>query len=136
MRLTTIHHLKLMLIVTLLLTMQACGDYSIRLPGNYFLVRVYAGAALITDSQHVVVVNANIDSYKVVDGLVVGHVTREDYFSKEEKEVCRPGHFIMNTKTGDIKQGLDKKTWLDLLRSLGINGEPNLSKPSRFDKNY
>jgi len=117
-------------------SISACGDYAVRLPGGYSLVRVYSGAVLISDPQHLVVVNANVNSYKVIDGLVVGHVSTEEYFSPEEKKVCKPGYFILNTKTHETKQGLEKKAWLDSLKALGVNDEPRLTKPSRFDKNY
>lgn len=134
---------SLVLILTLGLGITACGDYQIRLPGGYYLTRVYARAFLISysgsDGQNTsgeVVVNATVDRYKVLDSLVVGHVSTLDYMSPEEKAASKPGYFIVNTKTHEVKQGLDKKTWLASLQSFGFTGEPDLSKPSRFDKSY
>jgi hypothetical protein len=130
------------LILAMVLSMTACGDYNIRLPGGYSLARVYAGAFLIfrdRDGRGLggdVVVNATVDSYQVLDGLVVGHVSTLDYMSPEEKEVSKPGYFILNTKTHKAKQGLDKKAWLDSLKVQGVSSEPSLSKPSRFDRDY
>ncbi len=131
------------LILALVLSMTACGDYQIRLPGGYYLTRVYAGAFLISfrdqDGQRLygdVVVNATVDSYQVLDNLVIGHVSILDYMSPEEKEVSKPGYFILNTKTHDVKQGLDKKAWLDSLQAQGVSSEPSLGKPSRFDRDY
>lgn len=134
MRLSTVRLLGL--ILAMVLSMTACGDYSIRLPGGYSLVRVYAGAVLISNPQHEVVVNSNVDGYKVLDGLVAGYVTTPDHLSPEEKEVSKPGYFILNTKTHDVKQGLDKKAWLDSLKAQGVSSEPSLGKPSRFDRDY
>lgn len=132
----------LVLILALAFSVTACGDYQIRLPGGYYLTRVYAGAFLISfrgqDGQSPygeVVVNATVDRYEVLDGLVVGHVSTLDYMSPEEKEVSKPGYFIVNTKTHEVKQGLDKKAWLDALQVQGIS-EPNLGKPSRFDRGH
>lgn len=115
-------------------SMSACGDYSIRLPGNYALTRVYAGAVLINHPEKGVVIDANIDGYKVLGDLVVGHVTVAE--ESPEKEMSKPGYFIVNTKTHEVKQGLDKKAWLDALQAHGIGNEPNLGKPSRFDREY
>jgi hypothetical protein len=113
---------------------QACGDYSVHLPGNYLLTRIYAGAVLINHPEKGIVVDANVDGYKVLGDHVVGHVTAADL--SPEKEHSKPGYFLLNTKTHEVKQGLDKKAWLESLQKIGINDEPNLSKPSRFDRDY
>lgn len=129
---------KLLLISTLvgIIGIQACGDYATSLPGHYSLVRVYSGAVLISNPEHVVVINPNVESYKVIDGLVVGYVTAPEYLSPEEKAVSKPGYFVLNTKTREVQQGLNKTMWLDTLRLLDVKSEPLLNKPSRFDKNY
>ena len=115
-------------------SMSACGDYSVRLPGNYALTRVYAGAVLINHPEKGVVIDANIDGYKVLNDLVVGHVSVAEH--SPEKELSKPGFFILNTKTHELRQGLDKKAWLDSLKALGTTNDPSLDKPSRFDKDY
>lgn len=114
--------------------MSGCGDFSVRLPGNYSLVRVYAGAVLISGPSNVVVIDSNINSYKVLGHLVVGQVNSPGHFSPEEKAVSKPGYFILNTKTHEVRQGLDKKSWLDALQMLGVRNEPELGTPSRFDR--
>lgn len=140
MKLSAVRSLGLILMVAL--SIAACGDYQIRLPGGHYLARVYAGAFLIVKDRDGrglggdVVVNASVDSYQVLDGLIVGHVSTLDYMSPEEKEVSKPGYFILNAKTHEVKEGLDKKAWLDALRALGVNNGPRLSKPSRFDRDY
>lgn len=112
--------------------LQACGDYSIRLPGNYRLTRIYPGALLINHPDRGIIVDANVDSYKVIGDYVVGHVSAADV--PPEKGYSKPGYFIVDTKEHRTRQGLDKATWLSELRRLGINEEPMLEKPSRFDK--
>lgn len=142
MNLSAIRSLRFSVLIAAF-SIAACGDYEIRLPGGYYLVRVYAGAYIISfrgqDGQSrtdEVVVNATVDSYQVLDGLIVGHVSTLDYMSPEEKEVSKPGYFILNTKTHEVKQGLDKKAWLDSLNALGVSSVPRLDKPSRFDRDY
>jgi len=120
--------------MVIILSMTACGDYQIQLPGNYKLTRVYAGAVLIHHPAAGARIEANIDGYKVLNSLVVGHVTVAEH--SPEKEMSIPGYFILNTKTREVTPVLEKKTWLDSLQALGITNEPSLSKPSRFDKNY
>ena len=121
-------------ILAMLLSLTACGDYEIHLPGGYSLIRVYAGAVLIGAPEAGVRIEANIDGYKVLNDLVVGHISIAEH--SPEKEMSKPGYFILNTKTHEAKQGLEKKVWLDLMQALGITNEPSLGKPSRFDKNY
>ena len=134
MNLRDIRSVWLVFALSILISVPACGDYSVSLPGGYSLVRIYAGAVLISHAEKGVVIEANIDGYKVIGGLVVGHVIAAEL--PPEKAFSKPGYFILNTQTHEIKQGLNKKDWLDSLQSLGIHGEPHLGKPSRFDKNY
>ena len=114
-----------------LFSVSACGDYEVNLPNGYSLVRTYASAVLISDLQHLIVIHPNVENYKVLDGVVVGHVNTPDGLVPEDKELSKPGYFILNTKTHEAKQGLDKKVWLESLQALGITNEPSLSKPSR-----
>lgn len=133
MKLNTVRPLWLGLALTTIFSMSACGDYSVRLPNNYQLVSVYAGAVLIGAPEGGTRIEANIDGYKVLGDLVVGHVTAAEH--SPEKEMSKPGYFILNTKTHEAEQGLDKKAWLNALQVQGICGEPSLGKPSRFDRN-
>lgn len=134
MKPSAVRLLWLGLVLTMVFSMSACGDYSVRLPNNYELIRVYAGAVLIGAPEGGVRIEANIDGYKVLGDLVVGHVTVAE--QSPEKEMSKPGYFIVNTKTHEVKQGLDKKAWLDALKAQGVNSEPSLGKPSRFDRDY
>jgi hypothetical protein len=126
----------LLLILIVLFSLTACSsDYEVPLPGGYVLVSVYAGAVIIgRPSEHEVVVDANVESYKVLGELVVGHVNTPEKLSSEEKETSKPGYFILNTKTHEIKVGLDKQTWLDSLQTQGVSSEPRLRKPSSWDR--
>lgn len=119
------------LVLTVVLSVSACGDYRVGLPGGYSLVSVYSGAALISNPEHVVVVDANIDAYTVVGNLIVGHVSMAEL--SPEKESSIPGYFIVNVETHHVTQGLGKDAWLGYLRQSGFN-EPKLRKPSWLDR--
>ena len=51
MKLNAFRSMWLGLVLAALLSMPACGDYSIQLPGKYALIRVYAGAVLISHPE-------------------------------------------------------------------------------------
>ena len=123
--------------MVLLFCLSACGDYSIRLPGGYSLVRVYSGAVLIAgDHTRGVVIDPNVEGYAVLGDLVVGRVNTPGNLTDEDMSASVPGYFILNTKAHTVRKGLVRQTWLDSLKELGITAEPRLSNPSRFDKNY
>ncbi len=111
--------------------LSGCGDYSVSLPGGYELTRVYAGTVLIHHPEKGVVVDANVDAYDVTDGFVIGHVSIADELP--EKEFSKPGYFILNTKTHELKQGLDREGWVKSLKAVGKTIEPVLKSPSRYD---
>lgn len=128
---TIISGLGLAVVYSLL---SGCGDYSVHLPGGYFLVQVYPGAVLIDHVDRPIAIDANVDGYKVYGKLVVGHVSTPK--PPPEYPDSIPGYFILNTETHEVNQGLEKQVWLNSLRILGITSEPSLSKPSRFDRDY
>jgi hypothetical protein len=118
--------------LVLALVLSGCGDYRVPLPNGYELVRVYAGAILIADPTKALVVNADIDGYTVLADLIVGHVAPADH--PPERDMSVPGYFIVNTRTREVRMGLEKPAWLDALLALGVRDEPRLGTPSRFDK--
>ena len=111
------------------------GDYSIALPDGYSLVRVYAGAVLMADPSHKKIISPNIDGYKVLQHVVVGHVSR-DKLPPEEAAESKPGYFVVDVRNGIVHQGLDERSWIDSLRRYGITTKPTLHKPSRFDQKF
>lgn len=122
---------NLYLYVFLLLGVTACGDYSVSLPNGYTLVSVYSGAVLINHRNEGIAVEANIDGYQVIGDLVVGHSIGAELLP--EKDLSKPGYFILDTRTHKVIQALDRTAWLSNLTRLGISKVPVLNKPSRFD---
>jgi hypothetical protein len=120
--------------LAMLLGAHGCGDYAIRLPGDYRLTRIYAGAVLINHPDRGIAVDANVDGYKVIGQYLVGHTSQAE--QEPEKGYSKPGYFLVDTKAGSAKQGMTKGAWLDELRRVGITEEPKLDTPSRFDKEY
>lgn len=112
----------------------ACGDYAIQLPGKYQLTRVHGAAVVINHPDRGVIIDANVDGYALMGKLIVGHVSLAEH--APERELSRPGYFIVDTSTDHVEQGLDKNSWLNVLRAAGITQEPKLAKPSRFDSDY
>lgn len=106
------------------------GDYSIPLPNGYHLVRTY--------SNHVVmskppvdegVLGAPIESYAVSGQIVIGCVGSAEGYGYPQEE--QPGYFIVDTKTGQVRKGLNSKEWKSILSSLGLRKIPNLMSPNR-----
>ena len=107
------------------------GDWRVSLPRGYSLVRTYASAVLMSDSNHIVVINPCIDEYKVYEdkNLIVGHVTRTPGLLPVDSADSRPGFFIVDTRSGVTMEGLEEKAWLDSLRIYGISEKPRLHEP-------
>ncbi len=107
------------------------GDYSINLPGGYYLSRVYAGAVLMVDPHKHIIISPNIDGYEVYGKIITGHVST-DKLPPDEAANSIPGYFVVDTQKEIIQQGLSEQTWVDSLRQNGIMEKPKLHKPSRF----
>jgi hypothetical protein len=128
-------------VVGLCMLAAGCGDYTIDLPGGYLLVRVSSEEVLISDPRHVVVIMPTVDLYNVQGHLVVGHVSVPNLPPdpdppRGEKAKTRPGYFVINTQTREVKDGLEKRMWLELLQTLGVKAQPDLKRPSRFDRYF
>ena len=110
-------------------------DYSVQLPSGYSLDRIYSNAILITGPPYGdIAIHANVDKYQVIGSLILGHVTQAE--RSPEKELSRPGYFLIDTKTKTIVEGLNEQDWLNYIKKAGINEKTNLRAPSRFDIIY
>lgn len=81
----------------------------------------------------------NVDGYRVYSRIIAGHVSkakdRNAFGDKILTDAQRPiGYFVIDVRNDIIYDGLNKKEWLNKLRSFGIKREPRLYKPSVFDK--
>ena len=109
-----------------------CGDYSVCLPNGFSMVRVYAGAVHIGRPNHEgIAVFANVDSYAVLGDYVVGHVKLPKH--DPERSLSKPGYFVLNTSTGESRDGMGVDVWREELRRASLATDPLLEEPSRFD---
>lgn len=111
-----------------LLTYVIGFDYTIPLPGNYELVRVYAGTVVLCDPENHVILDPNVDGYAICGDLILGHVSKHP--APEYRSLV--GYFVVNTKSGEKATGLSKSDYLAELRRHGIRGAPALHRPSRW----
>ena len=82
----------------------------------------------------------DVDGYHVYPHVITGHVSK----AKEKNaygdpiptltEERPPGYFVIDTQKDWIYDGLNKQEWLKRLRSFGIHREPELFRPSIYDK--
>lgn len=113
----------------------SCGrfptnDYQISLPYNYSIVRTQEGVVGVANPESVVIVEANVDGYRVYNDVVAGHVSK----CKEPWIQSEPGYFIVEFKSGKVYKKLSKKQWLAKLRLYGIHHAPVLHYPSGSDE--
>lgn len=72
--------------------------------------------------------------------MIVGHVSspkRTDSYGDPIRlpSVISPtGYFVIDVRTDRIHDGLSKKRWIEVLKCFGIAREPELYKPSIYDK--
>ncbi len=113
-----------------------CGDYGTELPNNYRLVRTNAYSVQIfypRDMQDPeksgLAVPPKIVAIGCHENIVCGIV--EAAPNSENADSSVPGHFILDTNTGDVFLGMDQPAYLEKLASLGIQHAPRLSRNLR-----
>ena len=104
-------------------------DYRIALPGGYQLIRPYSGGNCIADPQSRVLIGANVDGYRVVKRLVIGHVSPIHPFVDWPKEAT--GYFVLDTDTGKMQKDMARADWVSALRARGVRAEPSLKRPNK-----
>jgi hypothetical protein len=115
------------------------GDYSIELPHRYKLGQLWEGAIVLSGptasstSSSNIIVSQNVDYYLVYDCIIVGHRSPMLVPGADPGSSRNFGYFVVNIKNRHVSQGLTKRQWLNELRNYGVNCEPKLIKPSRFD---
>jgi hypothetical protein len=120
----------------LCLLITSCGDFERSLPGSYSLVRFNADEIMIVKRVEPgdgikTVIGPKIKGYKVSKAVVIGEVVLPD--SSALKNESTPGYFVLDTDTGDVRQGLKREEWLAILKSKGIQGDINLARPSSWE---
>lgn len=108
------------------------GDYKISLPGGYSLWEFSSEriGLVSPDPEPRIIAGPHVDGYRVYTNVIVGHVVSRLEFD----EMTVGGYFILELKSGDIHQGLDRKEWLSEMRHYGIHQLPKLHAPSSTDE--
>jgi len=101
------------------------GDYAIRLPNGYALIRPGPGCVVLVRPNRSGAVLPTIDGYRVHRHLIIGHVRKWDSSSK-------PGYFVVDMRTGEKWQALSKPEWARVLKKHGIENPPPLVPPTKF----
>jgi hypothetical protein len=83
----------------------------------------------------------NVDGYHVFAQIIAGHVSPPirvtsygDPIRLADNEIQPVGYFVIDVRHNTIRSGLSKEEWTRVLKSYGINHEPELYKPSIYDK--
>jgi hypothetical protein len=113
----------------------ACGgDFETQLPGNYSLFRMNPDEVIIarhTEGGSIkFVVGPRVSGYRVFSDIVVGEVVLPDWVVLRKEST--PGYFVLDTTTHEVMQGMDKATWQQELRRMGLPDDPALPQPSRW----
>ncbi len=117
------------------------GDFERGLPNGYRLVRTNAVQTYITPPEGVhhpshrfgTAVAPNITQVGLQQEMVFGVVEAPpepepgDYLQLAHFSV--PGYFILNTRTGDVRAGLDEDVWRAALEELGVPPSAQLRHP-------
>jgi hypothetical protein len=108
-------------------------DYEGELSNGYRLDKF--NSSEIGISHGLIIFKGDINWMNVKDNLVFGKVDElppEIQRTRTSKSEAPPGYFILDTKTGLHRLGLEKEGWLRELDKVGISKEPNLKMPTAF----
>ncbi|SRR6266487_1910493 len=96
----------------------ACGEKVVDLGAGYKYVRLDGPNAAISDHDNHMVVDPNVTRYKVIGSYIVGE--RAD--ANIDKRLSRNfGYFIVDTRTGQLVEGLDRPAFENALHARGLN---------------
>jgi hypothetical protein len=108
-------------------------DYEGKLPNGYEINKI--SSTNIAIARGLTVFRGDINRMNIRGDVVIGRVdelTPAEQRTRISKFEAPPGYFILDTKTGSLQLGLEKKAWLSQLKKLGIAEEPNLKMPTAF----
>lgn len=93
---------------SLLLLLAACGEGDWPLISGYRFVKTDATNGMIVDSENRVIVEANVDNYVVIDPYIVGMRVPSDIVPPGFPTSPHYGHFLLDTRTGELVEGLSQ----------------------------
>lgn len=111
-----------------------CWDYSTKLPNGYRLVRLNSNEIAVVLPNNGILIDPDVREYSIVGDVIVGFAGVPKSLPQQPAPPRKEaGYFIVNTESGEMWDSLPKEAWLERLRLLGIQGEPELKRPSPFD---
>jgi hypothetical protein len=113
----------------LLALVGSCGgssDYVRPLPNGYRFVRANVHEAAIADSAGWLVVGPTVTQLGHTSDIVFGTIVR---YEDADSVKGRTGHFLLDTRTREVRTGLSESDWLAVLAARGVRHRPKLESP-------
>ena len=107
------------------------GDYTVELPNQYFVARVYEGAFIVVNPQKRVLTEQSQEAIAlaVAGDFVVGEIDPPSPSHSASREAS---FFVINTRTNEAWLKLSEKDYLQRLRMQGIKAPRRLVLVDRF----
>ena len=122
---------KLILLLAFVLNGCLPTDAQYSLPNGYRLAETSSIQMLISDSRSRGLFYGNITRINFEGNIVFGIMDPlpSNYQHLIDKRYEHLGYFILDTESGTFQLGLDKQSWLNVLKQEGISEEPTLISP-------
>ena len=105
-------------------------DYYRELPEGYKLISCVGDKKAISGADDLIIVGPVISEYSHSGGFIFGRVAGSEELGPERIGVI--GHFIINTKNGEITQGMNKDKWLQEPQNKKVTDQfPEMRSPGR-----
>ncbi len=110
----------LILLFALLL---GCGKGEVDLIAGYKYIQLYGSIHAISDRDNKEVIDPNVKRYRVIEPYIIGERDNADL---EDLQLysTQYGYFIIDTRNGQLIEGLNKPDFQDALRARHLNSAP------------
>jgi hypothetical protein len=114
------------ILIMFLILLSGCGQGATELIGGY-RHHDLGGENAISDRSDNMVVDPNVDRYKVIDPYIVGERIQPSFDPAPwNKELLskRPGFFILDTRSGQLIEGMNESEFEKELRARNLDPRP------------
>lgn len=105
----------------LCILLSGCGEKEVELEGGYKYVQLDGASYTITNRENRMVVAPNVSRYKIFGSYVVGERKDADIDDRLSRNF---GFFILDTRTGELLEGLSQANFEEELRARHLNSHP------------